>query len=331
MKPIEDQFRPIFMDYGLEPSFSAAPLWGDGSPSTRLMLHSQYGDAEFTAIHTPQMTHEKVVSVEPNLGRHSRLFVLGEHISPRSADVLRRMDISYLDLSGNAFIRFHGVLVDVRGRMRTVEKSRTSLDKETNLFSAKRAQVVFALLSWPRLLDSPLRLIAGVSGASVGLVQDTLGLLERMGYLTPGNRTEIRRRDALIDLWTAAYSSGLGPSLRLREFFGQADAPVFDSPSDISVSGESAVPAFIRATTLTLYVEHFSPKMALQNQWRADRDPNIFLRKKFWNDRFLPALNESAGLLPRAPALLVYADLMASDDSRQAEAANHLRNQPHGL
>lgn len=54
---------------------------------------------------------------------------------------------------------------------------------------------------------------------------------------------------------------------------------------------------------------------------RNEEHPNIFLRRQFW---CAPHEPEKPGV-HEAPWLLVYADLLASNDSRQCEAAQQIR------
>jgi hypothetical protein len=163
-----------------------------------------------------------------------------------------------------------------------------------------------------------------VAGVSSGLTHDCLDLLERNGYLSPGRQRELRDGEELLDHWTATYPSGLAPTLRLGEFSGdigevrsvRPDEPMF-------VSGESAVPRMIRPISLTIYVDELDPMLAIRNRWRSDEQPNIVVRRKFWTDPGVPKELPDGKLL--VPWTLAYADLMATGESRQREAAHQLR------
>lgn len=252
------------------------------------------------------------------------LLVLGERISERSASALREADIQYLDSAGNAYIAFEDVLIDIRGRRSALPRLRpASSARSVNLFSPRRARVVFALVTWPHLVRASIRELATVAGVSPGLAHDCLDLLARNGYLGSGHGRELRDGEDLLDHWTAAYPSGLAPTLGLGEFSGDIDQ-VRAAGRPIFVSGESAVPRMIRPVSLTIYVEDWDPMLAVLNRWRSDDRPNIMVRQKFWNAPEAPRERSDGTLL--VPWTLAYADLMATGESRQREAARQLRD-----
>ncbi|WP_433008670.1 type IV toxin-antitoxin system AbiEi family antitoxin [Kribbella sp. CA-294648] len=253
------------------------------------------------------------------------LLVLGERISERSASALRDADIQYLDSAGNAYIAFEDVLIDIRGRRSPLPRLRpASSARSVNLFSPRRARVVFALVTWPQLVKASIRELATVAGVSPGLAHDSLDLLAQNGYVGSGRHRELRDAEDLLDHWTAAYSSGLAPTLGLREYSGDIDQ-VRSANQPIFVSGESAVPRMIRPVSLTIYVEQWDPMLALVNRWRSDERPNISVRQKFWNEPE-PAKELSDGML-LVPWTLAYADLMATGESRQRDIARQLRDE----
>lgn len=258
------------------------------------------------------------------------LLVLGARITPRNADRMREVGINYLDANGNAFITFGDVLVDVRGRtgdpVATFHRERVVT---SNLFSPKRAQVAFALISWPHLVTAKLREIAEAARVSVGFAQKTLADFEAANYVQHLDRGRAGRRltdvAGLIDGWTAAFPGGLGSPEGTRAFRGtfDPDALAVDGPV-VYLSGEPAAPLIRHHATWTLYCDEVPREAAAAGRWTArSSEPNVFLRDVFWKS---PS-ESSGGRLLMAPPLLVYADLMASGDSRQREAANALRGE----
>lgn len=245
-------------------------------------------------------------------------------VSPRSADAVRRAGVQYVDVVGNAWIHFGDVLIDVRGR-RPEGKSTPSAGRAGgNLFSTARAQVAFALLQWPDLWNQPQRTVADAAGVSLGQAHSALTMLREAGFGPGGHRGD----SELLDLWVAAFPTGLAPKLVLARYQGsipEAGAIVEDRSfvAGEVFSGEVAAGDLLRPTTLTVYVDHLDPMMAVKNRWRSDGAPNIIVRRKFWMTPAseMPDQDRSQGELPTAPAVLVYADLMASEDPRAREAA----------
>jgi hypothetical protein len=239
---------------------------------------------------------------------------------------LREANIQFVDALGNAFIAFGSVLVDVRGRIEPADKARanpprSSAHQSANLFSRSRSQVIAALLSWPELVGGRRREIALAAGTSLGQAHDVLTRLAEAGYLLPASQ-KLTRFDELLDLWAAAYSTGLGPYLEVAQFHGDPSRP-FTGERPAYLSGETAEGADIaRPATLTVYLDSLDPTLAIANRWSTnpDRVRNVFIRHKFWLSP-RPAEEDPATKTQNAPWPLVYADLLATGDARLAEVA----------
>jgi hypothetical protein len=248
------------------------------------------------------------------------VFVHANYVAARSSDALRRAGVQYLDAAGNAWIEFGDVLVDVRGRPRP-DNAAPRTRAAGNLFSARRAQVVFALLAWPHLWNAPQREISNAAGVSVGQVNHTLKLLRDARYGVDGARPDA---GDLLDLWAAAFPAGLAHRLTLATYRGEIGRATVDADGPVSLSGEAAVADLLKPTSLTIYVVDLDPRLPVVNRWRSDGEPNIIVRRKFWSapgaDDHAPAGAEAA------PWPLVYADLLASDDPRARSAAKEWRD-----
>jgi hypothetical protein len=290
------------------------------------LIHSQ-SRAPYVVAYSPSLTGSSMRWLAPHYSTNDRLLVLGPRVTERSAAIFRQAGINYVDQAGNTFIKFDGVHIDVRGRRHTgtpsQDRERQGLVRGgTNLFSTKRSQVIFAVLSWPRLLDQSIRTLAYAAGASTGQTQETLELLEQYGFLDEGRRLLPARRSTLLDQWTAAYPTGLGAQSKAGRFSGEfSDLDAAETP--LYIGGEAAVPELLRPEALVLYSDEFPEELIRRHRWKRTTDsPNIFLRHQFWS----PAVRAANGV-HRAPWLLTYAELMASQDSRQREAALHLRSE----
>lgn len=261
------------------------------------------------------------------------LLVLGARITPRNADRMRDLGINYLDANGNAFLAFGEILIDVRGRtgdpVASYHRERVML---SNLFSPKRAQVIFALISWPHLINAKLREIAEAARVSVGFAQKTLAALEAANYVRSLDEGREGRRlaeiPALIDGWAASFPGGLGSPTGTRSFRGEFDPSVLAAKGPtVYVSGEGVAPWIRHNATWTLYSEDVPREAAVAGRWAArSSEPNIFLRNVFWNRPGDGSETEDSRV-QAAPPLLVYTDLLASGDSRQREAADQLRRE----
>lgn len=244
------------------------------------------------------------------------VLVLSGFLSQRTSDALRRADVQFLDAAGNAWITFADVLIDVRGRPRP--KDAKPVPATGNLFSTARAQVVFALLVWPELWDAPVRDLARAADTSVGQAHNARRLLAEAGYQEGPRPAGL---PDLLDLWTAAYPTGLAARLTRATYSGAIDRVQAPSEQEvIYVSGECAAPELLRPVSLTLYTPTADPRLPVVNRWRSDGPANIEIRHAFWR---APS-GDQPGVQP-APWPMVYADLAASDDPRVRQAAQDWR------
>lgn len=315
-----------FDEYGLRflepvelaeiPDQSAIPL---------TLVHRQ-GQAEYHVGYADPLTLSSQSWVRPHYIENERLLLLGPRVTERSAEMFRQLGINYLDQAGNAFLTFDGVHFDVRGR-RASGNVNASPFRQTrggvNLFSTKRSQVIFALLSWPALLEGPVRKVAVTAGVSLGQAQITLELLIQYGFLDQRKQFLPGQRDRLLDQWAAAFPTGLGSASKTGRFSGESSR-LDPGDSVVYISGEAAVPSFLRQETIVLYTDEFPTELIRTHRWRRDEEhPNIFLRRQFWQP---PHATPGPGVY-EAPFLLTYAELLASNDGRQQEAARSLREE----
>lgn len=263
------------------------------------------------------------------------LLVLAPHVTEASAEIFDRTGVDYLDRAGNALLRWERMLVDVRGRRRMDLPN--SPASQSRLFSASGVRVIFALLSWPSLVNRPLREIAHVAKTSLGTAQATISGLKNAGYIfAPGSgeHSLIRTRE-LLDRWVEAYSIRLEPKLgkgyfasTLPDWWMGADF----NPGDfgVQVGGEAAawmMDGFLKPTTCTLYSDDLPLDLIKARRLhRVDpHDPMaVAMRQKFWRDPDFPGISLDS---PVVPAPLIYADLLVSGEPRQREAAAKLRKE----
>ena len=257
------------------------------------------------------------------------LLVGAQTVAPHSTDALRRAGIQYVDAGGNAWVQFGDLLIDVRGRRPSTTLSLSKPSMAGSLFSTGRAQVAFVLLQWPRLWNGPQRAVAGAAGVSLGQTNNALAMFGEAGFGPGGHR----RDSELLDLWVASFPTGLAAKHTLATYQGSidnfrkvsAEDPVFIGGA--VVSGEVAADDLVRPAALTLYVTELDPMLPVKNRWRSDGDSNIIVRRKFWTTPPDETQDYDGPLVGvrTAPAVLVYADLMSSDDPRVRSIAPEWR------
>jgi hypothetical protein len=305
-------------EYGLRSSVPFTDLRPRAPIGTWLSLGSQREYMNVVFI-------ERINATALSWGGKSATLLVGPRVTAATAAVLRRQGVNFIDSAGNAFVRFGSVLIDVRGR-RAVPGPDPDGAKTANIFSAKRSQVVFALISWPRLQGASVRRIAHVAGVSHGMAAETLQLLARHGYWDEFAQVLVKGT-SLVDAWAAAYPAGLGAASHYMRFAGTPWPIVSGAP--LAVSGEVAVRDRIAGgNTLVAYYPGDALELARVNRWSTRGDLNIAIGRKFWNEpEPLPGALEERP----APDLLIYADLLASGESRQREVARTFREDSREL
>jgi hypothetical protein len=252
------------------------------------------------------------------------------YLSPHLAAQSRELGLRFIDLAGNAYLDGPGLYVFVSGQ-RPADVTVGTMQGSGNPTALR---MIFALLCQPALLQAPYREIARVSGIALGSVGTVLGDLTQRGWLAEdaGQRRRLTAPDRLLDEWVAGYPVILRPRLQARRFA----APDPDCWRNVSADGlagmawggevaAAAMTGALRPQTQTLYAAPAAMAAGLRHLLQTQRlrpqpDGPVEILEAFWS----PATSAVAppGL---APAVVVYADLMASLSARNLEVAAQLR------
>ncbi|AFT90305.1 type IV toxin-antitoxin system AbiEi family antitoxin [Paraburkholderia phenoliruptrix] len=261
-------------------------------------------------------------------GDGDRRLLVTSYLSPKMIKACRDMQVDALDLAGNASLLLGDSVILVSGRPRPDSDPQA----RSRTWTRSTLRVALALLAVPSLLDKTYRDIAQVAGVSHGTVQNAIhGMLDRRDLIEQPGGHGMQFADAgrLIDEWATLYPALLRGSLQLGRF--RTDIPdwwrsVPELPDRCQFGGEPAaaiLTQYLKPATFTVYCASEVPREWIAKaRLRPDRDGNIeFLRS--------PIQLQSAAGLPQniAPPLLVYADLVASGDSRNLETARLVREQ----
>jgi hypothetical protein len=257
--------------------------------------------------------------------------LVADYISDATAEVLRGAHVQYIDSAGNMHLRAPGLWVEIRGRRRPHPVS-DSTSQRLRTFRASGVRVIFVLLCHPKVASAPFRDISAMSDASLGTVQQVFKELENLGFIyRTGNDRRLQRLDRLFDRWVEAYILNLWPKLTLANFL-TADYNWWKT-ADPGLRSEGAqwggetaahkLEGRLLPERSIIYSNSLPTSLIITNRLRkASQDSNIEFRRRFWH------FDDAAITVPTP---LVYADLIASTDSRQREAAEHLRTHDRHL
>lgn len=254
------------------------------------------------------------------------LLVAVPHVDAAAAERARELGLAFVDMAGNAHLRGPGVFVFVTGR-RPRAKPRPA--RAPRALTPAGLKVVFALLIRPQLADARLREIAAQTGVALGTVAAVMEDLTRRGHVTPpgGGKRRLLAVRRLAEEWTLLYPARLRPKL-VRGRYTAPGAAWWEEarmPRGRCVfGGEVAadrLTGHLKPTRVTLYVWGPPGEVVLANRLRAEARGDVELLEAFWT----PIADEVTAARHTAPPLLVYADLMATGDPRNLEAARLVR------
>ncbi len=270
--------------------------------------------------------------------------LIAEYIDPQFADELRRQNLFFIDLAGNAYLKGEGLLIWVTGK-KDILRLRTERDTR-RAFQPTGLRVIFALLCRPELVEKDYRTLAAAADVALGTVQWVMRDLREEGYIVARGRKERRLVDLerLLNEWALGYAR----DLRQRLLFGRYETKAFDDWRNLKLhphhavwGGEAAaalLTRYLKPETLTLWVERVTPRLVAALGLREDEKGRVEIRERFWkadlldadaqpDDLFQPERNaeQLAVLRDVAPPALIYAELLALGEARAQETAEKIR------
>ena len=288
----------------------------------RLRIETSAGSFEYELQFKTKVTANSAATLR---GDNNNQLILTDYMPDPAATTLQHNGIQYIDEVGNMHLDRPGLLIDIRGRRR---KDLTGPQPKTlRAFRASGVRVLFSLLCEPTSIASPYRTIAERSTASLGTVQQVVTELEAAGYVYDNGQRRMQRLGDLFDRWVEAYTLNLWPKLTLGRFdavdqhwWRSADPILADSQAQWG--GETAanqLGASLAPEGAVIYADELPAGLIIAGRLRkADKAGTVEIRRRFW--KFEEQLSTMV-----VPTPLVFADLLASGDPRQRDAADQLR------
>jgi hypothetical protein len=253
--------------------------------------------------------------------------LVAPYITRDVAERCRQLRCPFIDTAGNAYLEAPGLLIYVVGQGRPVELRRGSY----RALNPAGLKLTFVLLCRPKLLDESYRAIATHATVALGTVSADMKDLENRGFFNlkthPHFRTLLDPGRMLED-WVTHYPTTLRPKLVLGRF--QAEP---ERLHQIDLAQQSALwggePAAEKLTQslkpafFTIYAQGPIAKLIAAGRMRAADNGNVEILEKFWEFDIDNAEKE----IDVVPPILAYADLLATRDGRNAEAARMIYEQ----
>ena len=255
---------------------------------------------------------------------HPPFIVIAEKIFPTLKEVLRKHKIGYLDGAGNIFIHTQDHYIWIDGNKVAAKKTTAN-----RAFTKTGLKTVFYLLWKEDAINLPYRQLAKATEVALGNIKNVIEGLKDAGFILRINEKvlKIQNKKALLQRWIEGYREILKPALYTGAFVFWDKNKFTDwktlliQPGEGAWGGEPAaehLTNYLTAAILTLYTDR---KPLFTTRWKLiPEDPGIlYIYKKFWKD-------EETDRERYAPPLLVYADLILTNDPRCMETAEMIYN-----
>jgi hypothetical protein len=259
------------------------------------------------------------------------LLVLAEQIATPAREQLRKKGIAYLEANGNIFINNPQATIFLDDN-KPIKETKPVTNRA---FTKTGLRAVFHLLNNPDAITGTYRQLAAETGIALGNIKYIIDGLAEAGYILPLDKRKVtlKNKKELLERWVAGYRETLKPDL-FKGAFRLSLNESRDNWQDINVKelnmewgGEAAgelITNYLQARVLTLYTSNFTDQQRNQIGLMPDRKGGILVYNKFWNGH--------GDSVSTVPSLVVYADLLITDDPRCINTAKliydkHIKNQ----
>ena len=276
-----------------------------------------------------ELRNHNLPNVLEQAGGRKDFMVVANRILPGVKEALRQNHIAYLEGNGNIFIDKKPVFVWLDNNKPLAQIR----EKPNRAFTKAGLQVIFLFLIDPTYINQTFRNIADAADTALGNVNNVIhGLLEQ-GFLVRKNKKEflLNNKKALLEKWIMAYEEKLKPVLFVGNFrFLNIHTEKNWKEINLNVRetvwggepGGDILTHHLRPETLTVYTKATQKELMLDFRIMPDTNGNLKFYKKFWKvGQRTPEAKPKFDVEKAAPPILVYADLMNTNNKRCIETA----------
>lgn len=267
----------------------------------------------------------------PNVLNHlSQLFIgfpllVAKSISKSAKEILKKKNINYLDMAGNCFIKNDGKLyIEIEGKkIGEVEKRRKHI-----AFNKNGIKLIYALLLDESLVNESYSVMATVANISKSTVGGILKDLKEKKFITQVSDKvrKINNKKGLQERWVQSYNEKLKPTLQRGRFRFLPNK--FSKWKKINLGentfwgGEPAadlVTNYLSPEEWTIYSNRSKNELLKKIYLVPDpKEGNVTVYNIFWNTKESYFVDKGMQIVN---PLLVYADLIGTNDNRNFETA----------
>lgn len=320
-KTIALQAAQAFRDAtGLDAQFHPKLTKGHPYPDGIIRIINGEQTLEFVTEIKRRINRAIVELVHRQMRDAGQVLLVTDYVNPKMANTLKGRGIPFMDAAGNAFINGPPLYVFIKGNK---PKDEFKGNRTKRLFKPSGLRVLFTLLNHPGAENYPYRDIAADAGVALGTVNWVVYDLKETGFMVDLGKKGRRliNKANLLRRWVEAYPEQLRPKLvhgtfraDLQNWWTNIEPAEFDAFWGGEIAA-AQITGYLKPERFVIYTDQPPGKLIFKCKLKKDPQGNVEVLKRFWN------FNWKTPEIGIVPPLLVYADLMATCDPRNLDAA----------
>lgn len=289
---------------------------------------------EFNIIIKKNLSTIHLIQLEHLNTDFKKLIIFIGKTTPNLRSELKKKNINYADSAGNLFLKTKTFIFYIEGnKYPDFDNQTPSLS-----FTATDLKLIFNLLTDERLIFKSYRDITKMTKISLQPLSKIFNYLQSKGFiLNINNRNKkIVRKKELFEKWVLFYGEVLKPKMRkgkyrcLNKDFSKIWQNINLDSEKSKWGGESAayiLTNYLRPEFHTIYSDENNDELLKKYKFVRDINGNIEIFNKFWlydNIENLKIMNLKNCIVH---PIIIYADLLNTNNPRNIEAAKIIYNQ----
>jgi hypothetical protein len=254
------------------------------------------------------------------------LLIITNYINAQMADRLKLGGLEFIDTAGNAFINNPPLYIFVKGNRPPEFLNQPPLERA---FKPSGLKIVFAFLCNPGFENKAYREIAAAADVALGTVGWIMRDLKRLGFLLDMSKRgrRLTNKANLLNRWVNTYPERLRPKQMIGRYKGDSgwwQNKTLDPMKALwgSEMAAARLTQYLKPGLITVYVApHAVNQILFENRLKKDAAGDVEILERFWTPAETRANDDIVH------PILVYADLLATGNQRNIEAAKMIYEQ----
>jgi len=257
---------------------------------------------------------------------HKEVFLIASnYITPKAKELLKEYKINYLDSAGNILLRLKNSLIHIEGKY----VQSPSEQYKNRAFTKVGAKLIYSFLRRPHYVNTNYRSLSALSTCSLGSISKIVDHLKEERYILtlPNSKMKLVQKEKLLNEWIGVLSKQLLPSMLIGKYDFTNKQKWYDinlkQKRGFKWGGEVAAAIItqnLRPQEYTIYTSKSADELRRTLKLIPNRNGQLSVYKEFWNDGNIGINTDTVD------PILIYAELIASADSRNMEVAKEIKD-----